>query len=64
MRAIEWIPTFQCLDGFQKSLCPCALGESSLSIGRDNAICSDFEKLLNYFVVDLLLNQVIMWLKC
>ena len=24
----------KCLDGFQKSLCPCALDESSLSIGK------------------------------
>ena len=30
----QWIPTWQCLDGFQKSLPYCALDESSLSIGR------------------------------
>ena len=29
-----WIPTWQGLDGFQKSLHLCALDESSLSIGR------------------------------
>ena len=28
------IPTWQCLDGFQKSLCPFVLDESDLSIGR------------------------------
>ena len=35
---IYWIPTWQDLDGFSKnkSLCPCALDESSLSIGRVN----------------------------
>ena len=33
-RAIQWIPTWQVLDGFQKLLRPCALDESSLSIGR------------------------------
>ena len=31
-RAIQRIPTRQGLDGFQKSLCPCALDERSLSI--------------------------------
>ena len=33
-RAIQWIPTWQGLDGFQRSLCPCALNKSSLNIGR------------------------------
>ena len=33
-RAIWWIPTQQGLDGFRKSLHPCALDESSLSIER------------------------------
>ena len=33
-RALLWIPTWQGLDVFQKSLCPCALDESSLSMGR------------------------------
>ena len=32
--AIQWIPTWHGFDGFQKSLHPCALDESSLSIGR------------------------------
>ena len=31
-RAIQWIPTLQGLGGYEKSLCPCALEESSLSI--------------------------------
>ena len=35
-RAFKWIPTWQSLDGFQKSLRHCALDESSLSIGRVN----------------------------
>ena len=34
VRAIQWIPTWQGLDGFQKSLHHCALVKSSLSIGR------------------------------
>ena len=36
VRAIHWIPTWQGLDGFQRSLRPCALDRSSLSIGRVN----------------------------
>ena len=35
-RAIQWIPIWQGLDGFQKYLLPCAMDESSLSIGRVN----------------------------
>ena len=35
-RAIQWIPTWQDLDGFQTSLCSCALDEGSLSIGSVN----------------------------
>ena len=33
-RAFPWVPTWQSLDGFQKSLHPCALDKSSLGIGR------------------------------
>ena len=33
-QAFQWIPTWQGLDGFQRSRHPCALDESSLSIGR------------------------------
>ena len=36
VRAFQWIPTWQGLDGFQKSLHSCALDESSLSIERVN----------------------------
>ena len=36
VRAIQWIPTWQGSDDFQKSICPCALDERSLSIGRVN----------------------------
>ena len=38
VRAIQWIPTQQGLDGFQKSLHPCALDASSLGIGRVNPV--------------------------
>ena len=34
VRAIQWIPIWQGLDDFQKSLCPCALEKSSLSLWR------------------------------
>ena len=34
VRAYQWIPTWQGLDGFKKSFCPCSLDESSLGIGR------------------------------
>ena len=37
-RAIPWIPTWQGLDGYQRSLRPCALDKSSLSIGRFNPL--------------------------
>ena len=33
-RAFQWIPTWQGSDGFQESLCPCALDKCSLSSGR------------------------------
>ena len=38
-RAFQWIPRWQGLDGFQKSLHPCALDESSKSIGRVKLGC-------------------------
>ena len=34
VRAFQWLPTWQGLDGFQKSLHPCALDESNLSTGK------------------------------
>ena len=37
-KAIQWIPTWQGLDGFQKPLRPCGLDESSLNIERVNVI--------------------------
>ena len=39
-RVIQWLPTWQGLDVFQKSLSPCALDESTsiLSIGRVNEV--------------------------
>ena len=39
VRAIQWIPTWQDFDGFQKSLPPCALDESSLSIEGLTYLC-------------------------
>ena len=39
-RAIQWIPTWQGLDGFQRFLRSCAFDESSLSIGRVKTICA------------------------
>ena len=36
VRAFQWVPTWQGLDGFQRFLRSCALGECSLSIGRVN----------------------------
>ena len=33
-RAFQWIPSWHSLDVFQKSLHPCALDKTSLSIGR------------------------------
>ena len=42
-RAIQWIPTWQGLDGFQKPLHPCALDEISLSIGRQNNLFSPLQ---------------------
>ena len=36
LRAIQWIPIWQGLDGFYESLRPCALDKITLSIGRVN----------------------------
>ena len=38
MKAIQSIPTWQGIDSFQKSLRPCSLDESSLSIERVNVM--------------------------
>ena len=46
MRAIQWIPTQQGLDGYQKSLHPCALDERSLSIVRVNTLSHHFPHLV------------------
>ena len=41
-RTFQWIPTWQVLDGFQKSLHPWAFDESSLYLGwRKEWICSE-----------------------
>ena len=42
VRAIQWVPTWQGLDGFQKSLRICALDESSLSIVRVNSFIASW----------------------
>ena len=39
VRAFQWIPTWQGLDGFQKYLHPSTLGKNSRSIGRVNRVC-------------------------
>ena len=51
-RAILWIPTWQGLDGFQKSLRSCALDERSLSIGRVKEIqlLCELEEPLKTFI--------------
>ena len=41
-RAFQWTPTWQGLDGFQKSFCHCTLGEISLSIGRGSRVKARF----------------------
>ena len=38
VRAVQWVPTWQGLDCFQKYLRSCASDESSLSIGRSNRL--------------------------
>ena len=44
VRAIQWIPMWQGSNGFQTFLRPCALDESSLSIGRVNQFISSMHK--------------------
>ena len=52
-RASKWIPTWQGLDDFQKSLRPCALDESSLSIGRvKNEMYKNVLKVSNTNAID------------
>ena len=46
MRAIQWIPTWQGLDDFQKSFSPCPLDESSLSIERVMKVFPLCERLI------------------
>ena len=59
-RAIQWIPTWHALDGFQKSLHPYDLIESSLSIGRvkhewnKSVIPEVAEQLLTIVVISVL----------
>ena len=43
VRVFQWIPIWQGLYGFHKSLRPCALDENSLSIGRVNHIASSYQ---------------------
>ena len=52
VRVIQWIPTWQCLDGFNL----CALDESSLSIGRVNPLCLE----ISFIFVVLELHAVLL----
>ena len=45
-RAIEWILTWQGIDGFQKSLRPYALDKYSLSIGTVNLLKTPFASII------------------
>ena len=51
VRAIQWITTWQGLDGFQKSLHPWALDESSHSIGRVNGAMTPSRLFTNVTVI-------------
>ena len=44
-KAIQWIPTWQGLEDFQKCACPCAVDESSLSIGRVTLIFMWYDRV-------------------
>ena len=54
-RAIKWIPTWQGLDGFQKTLRPCPLGESSPSTVRVTGKCCFFSS--DYMISHLCIQQ-------
>ena len=43
LRAIQWIPAWQGLDGFYKTLRCCDLDKSCLGIGRVNVIVRSIE---------------------
>ena len=54
------IPTCQGLDDFEKSLLPCALDKSSLSIGRVNSkpyTVSELVRELDYSIVGRAVNS-------
>ena len=55
-RAIKWIPTWQGLGGFQKSLRSCALDGSSLSIGRVKKRASTTELWKSFHLSDSGIN--------
>ena len=55
MRAILWLPTWQGLDGLQKSLHLCALDESSLTIGRVNHCTCSWSTFLSQCCDQLLM---------
>ena len=60
-RAIQWIPAWQGIDGFQKSLRPCALDESSLSIRRVHNIWDNmlvFNRKLGLIAICSVMNQL------
>ena len=60
--AIQWIPTWQGLDGFQKSLRPCALDEGSLIIERVNPFMA--QDLLEECCLDLFTLENNVGMKC
>ena len=57
LRTIQWIPTWEGLDDIQISLHPCALGKSSLSIGRGNVYNFPF----SFSIVLLVASVLISW---
>ena len=59
-RAFQWIPRWQGLDGFQKSLHPYALKENSLSILRVKTV---LELLIMYAVAQAQTDNIHFWPK-
>ena len=51
LRAIQWIPTWTGLDGFQRSLHPCIWGKLSLNIGRVKGVSGDGTDWLGYSLI-------------
>ena len=62
-RAFQWIPTWQGLDFFQKSLSPCALEESSVSIGRVKMWIASIVMLIcrDWVIIIIIIIIIIQW---